>query len=133
MTTGVDRVPAQTAGPGALADQIVSVVTRIPDVAGLTEMPGSPVATYLPGRKVSGVAVRAGEVAICVVVRYGRPLPEIAAQVRRAVVPLVPGRMVDVVIADITSPDEQPGAGANAGRTAGEVEATRDGEESANG
>jgi hypothetical protein len=67
-------------------------------------MPGIPVATYLPGRKVSGVAVRAGEVEICVVVRYGRPLPQIAARVRQAVAPLVPGRAVDVVIGDITPP-----------------------------
>ena len=64
MTTGVDRAPAETA---ELADQIVRAVTTCPDVAGLTQMPGSPVATYLPGRTVSGVAVRAGEVEISVV------------------------------------------------------------------
>jgi hypothetical protein len=68
--------------------------------------PGSPVATYLPGRTVSGVAVRAGEVEISVVARFGRPLPKIAAQIRRAVAPLVPGRMIDVVFADITAPGE---------------------------
>jgi uncharacterized alkaline shock family protein YloU len=110
MTTGVDRAPAEVAEPGALADQIAGAVTGVPGVAGLTEMPGFPVATYLPGRTVSGVAVRAGHVEICVVASYGRPLPQIAAQIRQAVAPLVPGRAVDVVIADITSPDEPPGA-----------------------
>ena len=132
MTAGVDRAPAEVAEPGALADQIVSAVTRCPDVARLTEMPGIPVATYLPGRTVSGVAVRTGEVEICVVARYGLPLPQIAAQVRQAVAPLVPGRVVDVVIADITSPDEPPGADIGASRPPGEGEVTRNGEESAN-
>jgi len=133
MTAGVDRAPAEVAAPGALADQIVSAVISCPDVAGLTEMPGSPVATYLPGRTVSGVAVRTGEVEICLVARYGLPLPQIAAQVRQAVAPLVPGRVVDVVIADITSPGEQPEADIGASRPSpGEGEVTRNGEESAN-
>jgi len=111
MTTGVARAPAEVTELGALADQIVNAVTSCPDVAGLTQRPGIPVATYLPGRTVSGVAVRAGEVEICVVARYGRPLPQIAAEVRGAVAPLVPGRVVDVVIADITPPDKPAGAG----------------------
>jgi len=91
-------------GVAELADQIAAAVTGCPDVAGLTQVPGMPVATYLPGRTVSGVAVRPAEVEICVVARYGPPLPEVAAQVRQAVEPLVPGRVVDVVIGDITSP-----------------------------
>lgn len=107
MTTRVDRAPTEAA---ELADQIAAAVTRCPDVAGLTEIPGIPVATYLPGRTVSGVAVRAGEVEVCVVARYGLPLPQIAAQVRQAVAPLVPDRVVDVVIADITSPESRFGA-----------------------
>jgi uncharacterized alkaline shock family protein YloU len=90
-----------------LADQIAAAVTRCHDVAGLTQIPGMPVATYLRGRTMSGVAVRPAEVEICVVARYGPPLPQVAAQVRQAVEPLVPGRVVDVVIADITSPQER--------------------------
>ena len=93
-----------------LADRIAAAVTSCPDVAGLTQVPGKPVATYLPGRTVSGVAVRPAEVEICVVARYGPPLPQVAAQVRQAVEPLVPGRVVDVVIADITSPRAPPDA-----------------------
>lgn len=93
-----------------LADRIAAAVTRCPDVAGLTQVPGMPVATYLPGRTVSGVAVRSGEVEISVVARYGLPLPQVADQVRRAVEPLVPGQVVDVVIADITLPRARPGA-----------------------
>ena len=100
-----------------LADQIAATVTRCPDVAGLTQNPGFPVATYLPGRTVSGVAVWLAEVEICVVARYGPPLAQVAAQVRHAVEPLVPGRVVDVVIGDIAPPRARPEAAtAPAGR-----------------
>jgi hypothetical protein len=91
-----------------LADQIVAAVTSCPGVAGLTQIPGIPVATYLPGRTVSGVAVRAGEVEVCVVARYGPPLPQIAEQVRQAVAPLVPDRVIDIIIADIALPGAEP-------------------------
>jgi hypothetical protein len=87
-----------------LADRIATTVTRCPDITGLTQNPGIPVATYLPGRTVSGVAVRPAEVEICVVARYGTPLAQVAEQVRQAVEPLVPGRVVDVVIGDIAPP-----------------------------
>ena len=87
-----------------LADRIAAAVTGCPGVAGLAQIPGMPVAAYLRGRTMSGVAVRPAEVEICVAARYGPPLPLVAAQVRQAVEPLVPGRVVDVVIADITSP-----------------------------
>jgi uncharacterized alkaline shock family protein YloU len=97
-------------GVAELADRIAAAVTRCPDVAGLTQVPDMPVATYLPGRTVSGVAVRPADVEISVVARYGPPLPQVAAQVRQAVEPLVPGRVVEVVIADITSPQARPEA-----------------------
>jgi hypothetical protein len=100
-----------------LADRIAAAVTRCPDVAGLTQNPGVPVATYLPGRTVSGVAVRPAEVEICVVAYYGPPLVRVAAQVRQAVEPLAPGRVVDVVIGDIAPPRAAPeAAAAPAGR-----------------
>jgi hypothetical protein len=97
-------------GPGSqsltavaeLADRIAATVTKCPDVAGLTQSPSVPVATYLPGRTVTGVAVRPSAVEICVTARYGPSLALVAEQVRRSVEPLVPGRVVDVVIGDIT-------------------------------
>jgi uncharacterized alkaline shock family protein YloU len=108
MTAG--DAPAETV---ELADLLVAAVTSGPGVAGLTQMPGRPVATYLPGRTVSGVAVRTGEVEVCVVARYGPPLAQIAEQVRQAVAPLVPDRVVDVVIADIALPGAAPGVEGN--------------------
>jgi hypothetical protein len=101
MTGRGDQPLAEVA---ALADRIAAAVTGCPDVAGLTQNPGVPVATYLPGRTVSGVAVRPAQVEVCVVAHYGPPLARVAAQVREAVVPLAPGRVVDVVIGDIAPP-----------------------------
>ena len=99
-------VAGRTEQMSDLADQIAAAVLGCPDVAGLTQIPGIPVATYLPGRTVSGVAVRAGQIEVCVIARYGLPLRQVAAQVRQAVAPLVTDRVVDVVIADITSPPQ---------------------------
>jgi uncharacterized alkaline shock family protein YloU len=99
-----------------LVDRIVAAVISCPGVAALTQLPGIPVATYLPGRTVSGVALRAGEVEVCVVARYGPPLPQIAEQVRQAVAPLVPDRVVNVVIGDITLPGAEPESGREVGR-----------------
>ena len=104
MTGRHDPAPPEAA---EVADLIASAVTSCPGVAGLTQIPGIPVATYLPGRTVPGVAVRAGEVEICVAARYGPPLPQIAAQIRHAVAPLVPGRVVYVVIGDIALPEAE--------------------------
>lgn len=98
MTSWADPAPAEVA---ELADLIAAVAIKCPAVAGMAEAPGGPVATYLPGRTVSGVAVRAGEVEVCVTARYGLALLEVAEQVRKAVAPLAPGREVDVVIGDI--------------------------------
>jgi len=105
MTNGGGRGSAQA---GELADRIAAAVTKCPSVAELAQMPGRPVATYLPGRTVSGVAVRPGEVEVSVVARFGVPLPQVAAQIRQAVALLVPNQVVDVVIADITAPEARP-------------------------
>ncbi|MCX9193733.1 hypothetical protein C3Y87_20585 [Carbonactinospora thermoautotrophica] len=70
-------------------------------MADLAAGPSGNAGTYLPGRIVRGVVLRDTEVEIHVVARYGPPLPEVAAQVQRAVAPLVPGGAVHVAIDDI--------------------------------
>ncbi|GAA3114687.1 hypothetical protein [Streptosporangium carneum] len=84
-----------------LAHEIAEVVRRCPDVADLSGGPFGTVATYLPGERVSGVALREDEVEVSVVVQPGRPLPEIADEVRAAVAPLVGDRPVNVHIGGI--------------------------------
>ncbi|SRR5579875_3041115 len=131
MTSLDDQSPTAVAG---LADLIAAAVAGCPGVTGLGQAPGIPVATYLPGRTVSGVAVRADEVEVSVVARYGPPLSQIAAQVRQAVAPLVPGRVVDVVIADIAPPGPRSAAAAEpAGHRLAEQGNRQETRESANG
>lgn len=90
--------PAQT---GALADRITAAVAACPGVAKLA---GGPLATYLPGRTVQGVAVTDRSVEVAVVARYGSPLMEVADQVRAAVAGIVAGVPIDVMIADLEPP-----------------------------
>jgi uncharacterized alkaline shock family protein YloU len=59
------------------------------------------VATYLPGRRVLGVRVGDHAVQIQVRAAWGMPIPQIAAGIQAAVVPLVGGRAVNVMIADL--------------------------------
>lgn len=84
-----------------LADEIAERVRHCPDVARLSSGPFGTVATYLPGARLLGIALRDDEVEIAVVARSGRPLPEIADEVRDAVGPLVGDRPVHVIIDDL--------------------------------
>ncbi|MEV7012737.1 hypothetical protein [Streptosporangium sp. NPDC051022] len=84
-----------------LAHEIAEAVRNCPDVADLSGGPFGTVATYLPGERVSGVALRENEVEVSVVVQPGRPLPEIADEVRAALAPLVGDRPVNVHIGGI--------------------------------
>ncbi|WP_248964414.1 hypothetical protein [Sphaerisporangium perillae] len=87
-----------------LVDRIAQAVEHCPDVVSLAK---GPVATYLSGRTVPGVAVRDTEVEVAVVARYGRPLAGVAAEVRAAVEPLVPGLPIHVRIEDIALPGNE--------------------------
>jgi hypothetical protein len=102
-----------TAEAGHLADQIALAVAACPAVAALAN---GPLATYLPGRVVTGVAVRDKLVVVAVVARHGPPLTEVAGQVRSAVAGVAPGLAVDVCIDDLQLPD----AGAARNEGAGE-------------
>ncbi|MEU4538811.1 hypothetical protein AB0G15_28575 [Streptosporangium sp. NPDC023825] len=85
-------------GAAGLAHRIADAVRRCPDVVDLSGGPFGTVATYLPGERLAGVALRENEVEVSVVVRLGRPLPEIADGVRAAVAPMVGDRPVNVHI-----------------------------------
>lgn len=84
-----------------LVHEIADAVRRCPDVADLSGGPFGTVATYLPGERVAGVALRDDEVEVSIVVQMGRPLPEIAQEVRTAIAPLVGDRPVNVYIGGI--------------------------------
>ncbi|RFU42713.1 hypothetical protein DZF91_05095 [Actinomadura logoneensis] len=107
--TGTAPVPAPGAGssgsPGVssadLAERVAAAVTALPDVAGLSTGRSAMLVTYRVGAPVTGVAVRDDAVEIGVVARFGRPLGQIADEVRAVAEPLADERRVDVLIADI--------------------------------
>lgn len=107
MSTPEDPV---SAGLAVLAGRVMQAAASCPAVAGLSGGPYGTVATYLPGRTLLGVAVRAGEIEVCVTVWYGLPLAAAARQVRDAVAAAVPGHAVNVIIGDVAAPGSVPPA-----------------------
>ncbi|HEX5494734.1 MAG TPA: hypothetical protein VFX70_09200 [Mycobacteriales bacterium] len=99
--TGAPGAPADTAGT-VDPDAVAAAATACRTVAGLSGGPAGTVASYLPGRRVVGVRVGDGAVAVHVVGAYGPPVARIGAEVRAAVAPLSGGRAVDVVVEDLT-------------------------------
>jgi voltage-gated potassium channel Kch len=86
-------------------EAIAAVVLASPAVAGLHGGRFTTVASYLPGRRVIGVAVTPSEITVGVVGRYPNTVAQIAAQVRAAVATVVPGVAVTVAIEDIDIED----------------------------
>lgn len=95
-------------GPAAVdADAVASAALSVPTVARLGKGTGVEVATYLPGRRVTGVRVAEDDVEVHVVARWGASLPELGDQVRTAVAPHAGGRRVEVHVEDIEVPGEE--------------------------
>ncbi|MFC3499692.1 hypothetical protein ACFOOK_01585 [Micromonospora krabiensis] len=92
---------------GVDVDAVAAAVCACPAVVGLVALDGR--GTYLPGRRVDGVVVDADAVVVQVRARWGAHVPELAAQVRAAVAPLVAGRQIDVVLADVGDPPDGDG------------------------
>ena len=86
-------------------DAIAAAVSACPTVAGLSGGIAGEVATYLPGRRVTGVRIDAATVTVHVVGRYGPTMTEISNEVTRAVTPHAGGRQVGVVIEDLLEND----------------------------
>lgn len=93
---------AQTpaAEPPSPLDRVAAAVAAVPGVAGLDGGPFGEVTTYLPGRRLAGVADRGDRLSVSVVARQGNPLPALADRIRAAVRAVDP-RPVQVVIADL--------------------------------
>lgn len=89
-------------------DRIADAVLGCPGVAQLHGGRFGEVATYLPGRRVSGIRVdpTAPAVEVHVVGRYPASVAEIDHQVRTALLPLLGGARVDVVVGDYAGPTE---------------------------
>jgi len=82
-------------------DAVAALVVACPAVGGLSAGPFGAAATYLPGRRVSGVRLERDVVEAHVVLRYGATVAELAGQIRRALSGQVKGRRVDIVVEDV--------------------------------
>jgi hypothetical protein len=90
-----------TTPDAAVADAVAAAVARCGAVARLHAGRFGSVTTFLPGRRVTGVAVDPDGVTVGVVGRYPATVAEIAGQVRAAVAAVLPGVPVTVAVEDI--------------------------------
>jgi len=96
---------------GIDVDALAAAVCACPGVAELSGGLLESAATYLPGRRVTGIVIRSSpsgvsEVAVHVVARYGPTMAEVATQVRTAAARFVPAGVVSVHVEDIALPEE---------------------------
>lgn len=82
-------------------DAIASAALSCPAVAGLDSGGWQQVATYLPGRRVTGVRVDDQRVLVSVVLALGASVQILETQLRAALAPVAGGRRVDVLVADV--------------------------------
>lgn len=83
------------------AEEVAAAVAAAPSVVALSAGRLGGVGTSLPGRRVTGVVVRDGDIEVHVIGRYGVPVGAIAAEVRRAAEPFANGQPVHVIIEDV--------------------------------
>lgn len=86
-----------------LSEVVAAAVLAVPGVADLHAGSFGQVASYLPGRSVTGVRIRPDVTDIHVTLFWGAPVLATADQVRAAVRPLVDGvsARVDVTVDDV--------------------------------
>lgn len=87
------------------ADLVAAAVLAVDGVAALHGGALGGLATYLPGRRVSGVRLVPGGAEVGVVVRFGTPIPALSARIRSALTPIV-GPSVTVAVGDLVAADE---------------------------
>jgi hypothetical protein len=89
---------------GVNVDAVAAAVQACPGVSRLDAGRFGDVASYLPGRRVQGVAVRTDSVTVQVRTRWGVPAADLLSQITAVLTPLIGGRRVEVVVADIDDP-----------------------------
>ncbi|WP_305092416.1 hypothetical protein [Prescottella sp. R16] len=90
--------------PGTDIDRAAAAVSAVPGVTGLHGGEFGTVATYLPGRRITGLRVDDGHCDVHVTVRYPVDLFATADRIRTAVHAIL-GIPVDVTIEDVTIED----------------------------
>ncbi|RJK94943.1 hypothetical protein D5H78_13270 [Vallicoccus soli] len=107
--------PARQERSAASGPDVRAVAAAVVAAPGVAALGGGGtaalVATHLPGERVRGVRVGPdGGLQVAVVLRYGDPVPSLVDGVRAAAASAAPGRAVDVLVADVLLPGEEPPA-----------------------
>lgn len=89
-----------------ISEVVAAAVLAVPGVAALHGGAFGQVASYLPGRSVTGVRVRADVTDVHVVLFWGSPVLATADRIRAAVQPLVSeiSARVDITVDDVVDP-----------------------------
>lgn len=85
----------------AEAEAVAAAVRSCPAVVDLAGGDFGEVATYLAGKRITGVRVTDDRIDVHLVGRYGIPIPALAAEVRTALAHLAGGRAVDIRVEDL--------------------------------
>ncbi|GAA4614345.1 hypothetical protein [Saccharopolyspora hordei] len=88
------------------ADELADRLLAHPSVARLHGGQYGEIATYLPGRRITGVRVGERAVEVAVVLRLDRPLPPVLAELRAGLADAVGGVPLDITVADVVAPGE---------------------------
>lgn len=92
--------PTRAAAPEDDAERIAAAVTAVKGVAGLHGGMFGEVATYLPGRRVSGIRIGADRVDVHVSLALDAPVRQTATAIQRAV-SAITDLPVDVTVEDL--------------------------------
>jgi len=109
MTDGLPRSAPATAGDAAMVDgvNVDAVAAAVRACLGVADLAGGrygDATSYLPGRRVPGIVVDRHAVRVHVRSRWDATAADLLGQISAALAPLVLGRPIDVVVADIDDP-----------------------------
>ncbi len=99
--------PVHAVVNGIDIDAVAAAVRACPGVADLTGGRLGDVASYLPGRRVSGVLVETSLLTVQVRSHWGVPADALLSQIELALLLLRHGRPLHVVVADIDDPPDE--------------------------
>lgn len=85
---------------GVDVDAVASALLDCSSVMGL----GDEIATYLGGRRIAGIEVRSDEVQVHVLGRYGLNTENLCAHISAVLMPLVPGKHINIAVIDMVEP-----------------------------
>ncbi|MCD2188183.1 hypothetical protein [Actinomycetospora soli] len=99
---------ADAPGRGSLSERVAGALLAHPDVVRLSGGTFGAVATYLPGRRLVGVALGDGDepARVSVVLRLGARVRPTAEALRALVAAETGARRVDVVVTDLADPTD---------------------------